>query len=205
MKYWSPDTNLKDYGWSEHEEECTSVQASILFALASSRMKLTTFSVAQLGLGDFDETMKTLGCERSAPMRYLQNFSYSEPCLAWNTYNRSFISEFLRSAIKLRKLKLLLEPDNYLFYGSYDPLTPGIFRANDFSHLETSKIEHMNVNGVDLIATLLQCRRDLRRVHIGDAYVTESDREWFRVLGTFTEMPSLSSVSLFRLAVVGQC
>jgi hypothetical protein len=192
------------YGWSEQEEECTSVQASILFALAASRMKLTTFSIAQPGLGDFDETMKTQGCELSAPMRSLQNFSYSEPIFAWNEYDRSLISGLLRSAIKLRKLKLSLDPDDFLFYSNYDPVIPGLFRGNDFTHLETLEIEYMNVNGVDLVAALLQCRRNLRRVHIEDVCVTESDNERFRVLGIFTEMPSLSSVSLVRLAVVGQ-
>jgi hypothetical protein len=191
--------DLKKIGWSEHDEACASVQASILLALAASRMKLTTFSIAQSGLAEFDETMKTLDCELSSPMRSLQNFSYSEPSLGWNAHDRALISGLLTSAVKLRKLKLMLDPDDYLFHGRFDPVIPGLFRASDFTHLETLEIGYMNVNGVNLIATLLQCRHNLRRVFIEDVSVTESDNEWFRVLGIFTEMPNLSSVSLFRL------
>lgn len=101
-------------------------------------------------------------------------------------------------------MKLILDPDDYLFYGSFDPVIPGLFQASDFTHLEILKIGFMNVNGVDLIAALLQCRCSLRSVQILDVSVTESDKEWFRVLGIFTEMPRLSSISLFRLTVVGQ-
>ena len=190
--------------WYEYKEARTSVHANVLVALAASRMKLTTFSISQPELSNIDETMETLGFELSSPMRSLPTFSYIEESANWNSDDRSVISGLLGPPVKLRNLTLLLEEDDYLFHGSFDPVIPGVFRANAFTHLETLKIGYMNVNGVDLIATLSHCRCNLRRAHIEDVCVTESDDEWFRVFNIFTEMPRLSGVFLFGLGVVEQ-
>ena len=185
-------------------EECTSVNASVLVALAASRMKLTTFSVAQSSLSDISEAMKTLGYELSSPMRSLQTFSYNEYGLCGNIHDRSVISGLLQSAIKLRNLTLMLDDDDYFIHQNLDPVIPGIFRANNFTHLETLEFSYMNVAGADLVATLSQCRCSLRSVRISGVSIAENYTEWFGVFGILAKMPCLSSVLLAVLGVVGQ-
>lgn len=96
------------------DQTCTSVNANVLIALAASRMKLKTFSVAQSSLGDIAETMKFGGFELRSPMHSLQAFSYTEFSRCGDTHDRSVISGILRSAIKLRNLTLALDDDDYI-------------------------------------------------------------------------------------------